>query len=160
MPKLNLSAAILLAAAATACAPQEEKRASVRDDAQLNHVLAVEADALVINGRHVRLANAAGPERLPRAHCWAEALAAREARARVTALATQARNIQVEPTGGRDEYGRERAKVVLDGLDLGDQLVDSGWAVRPGAEPFDWCAPVSTNMAGGPNVGSVADLGR
>ncbi|RAK56435.1 thermonuclease family protein [Phenylobacterium deserti] len=155
-----LLAPALVAAALAACSPREEARTSSRTDVALNDVQATQGDALMINGKHVRLANAEAPLRTPYARCWAESIAGREARKRAADLATAANEIDIQSTGKTDEYGRTIAKVLLDGLDLGDSLVQDGYAVRPGAEPFDWCAPVSTNIENAPNINALSDLGR
>lgn len=152
-------AAALLGAAACAPKPHAAEPQN-RAIEPLHHIQVVEADAMAIDGRHVRLANASAPERLPRSRCWAEALAAREARAKVVQMATDARDIDITPTGGTDEYGRAFARVSFDGLDVGQNLLDNGLAVRPGSKPFDWCAPVSKDIEGGPNISALADLGR
>ena len=160
MRTLPFAFAVLVVVGLAGCERPPEKKASERPIAPLHHVLAVDGDALVIDGRHVRLANAATPQRMPRARCWAEAIAGREARRKVTELATRAEEVQIQTTGGKDEYGREYARVSLDGLDLGQALLDDAVAVAPGPRPFDWCAPVSTGMDGGPNVAVLSDLGR
>jgi len=157
---LGLLVPAALAAALAACGPREEARTSSRTDVALNNVLATQGDALMINGKHVRLANAEAPLRTPYARCWAEAIAGREARKRVSDLATAAREIDIQPTGKTDEYGRTVARVSLDGLDLGESLVQDGYAVTPGEHPFNWCAPVSTNIDNAPNINALADLGR
>ena len=156
----GLLAPALLAAALTACAPREDARTSSRTDVALNDVQATQGDSLMINGKHVRLANAEAPLRTPYARCWAESVAGREARKRLSELATAANEIDIQSTGKTDEYGRTIARVVLDGLDLGDSLVQDGYAVRPGEQPFNWCAPVSTNIENGPNINALSDLGR
>jgi len=122
-------------------------------------VVVVEGDAMVIDGRHLRLDNAYAPRTAPHAHCWAEALAARQARQAVRALVSEARDIKVTETGGVDEYNRSLARISLDGLDLGQTLRDKGMAAVPKAQPFDWCAPLSTDIPNGPPIGVLADLG-
>ena len=122
-------------------------------------VIVVEGDALVIDGRHLRLYNAYAPRIAPHAHCWAEALAARQARQTVRALVAEAREIKVTATGGVDEYNRELARISLDGLDLGQTLRDRALAAVPKAHAFDWCAPLSIDIANGPPLSVLADLG-
>jgi hypothetical protein len=41
-----------------------------------DRVRVLSADAMVIDGKHVRLANAYAPQGIPDARCWAEATAA------------------------------------------------------------------------------------
>jgi hypothetical protein len=127
--------------------------------ARVPQVLVLEPDALVIDGRHVRLSNAAAPHFAPHASCWAEALAAREVRQNVQGLVAGAREVTVTPTGGADEYNRILARVTVDGVDLGQSLLDDGLAAAPGATPFDWCGPLSTNIARGPHVSALMRFG-
>ncbi len=127
---------------------------------ELHDVKVLSADALVIDGRHVRLANATGPQLAPRARCWAEAVAAHEVRRRVVDLVTAAQDIKVAPTGELDEFDRAVSNVSLDGLDLGEQLIRAGVAAPRSKEPFDWCAPMSTNIAGGPPISALMSLAR
>jgi endonuclease YncB( thermonuclease family) len=122
-------------------------------------VVVVEPDALVVDGRHVRLSNALTPHLVPRAHCWAEAVAARQARDAVRSLVAEAREVTVSPTGGVDEYNRSLSRVSLDGRDLGQALVDRGMAAPTRVLAFDWCAPLSTSLASGPPVAVLADAG-
>lgn len=122
-------------------------------------VVVVEGDAMMIDGRHVRLQNAYAPRTAPHAHCWSEAMAARQVRQAVRALVAEARDIKVTPTGGVDDYNREFARVSLDGLDLGETLRGRGMAAVPKAQAFDWCAPLSTDIPNGPPLAVLADLG-
>jgi endonuclease YncB( thermonuclease family) len=122
-------------------------------------IIVVEGDALVIDGRHLRLYNAYAPRTAPHAHCWAEALAARLWRQALRGLVAEARDIKVTATGGVDEYNREFARVSLDGLDLGQTLRDRGMAALPKPQAFDWCAPLSTDIVNGPSIAVLADVG-
>ena len=122
-------------------------------------VIVLEPDALVVDGRHVRLSNADAPHLAPHASCWAEVLAARLARQIVQSRFAGAREITVTPTGGTDEDNRILARVTVDGVDLGQSLLDDGLAAAPGAAPFDWCASLSTNIARGPHVPAPARSG-
>jgi endonuclease YncB( thermonuclease family) len=121
-------------------------------------VVVVESDALVVDGRHVRLANAAGPQAVPHAACWAEAVAAQEARESVRALVAGAQDVTVTPTGGVDEYNRAWAHVSVDGLDLGLTLLQRGLAAPRNGHRFDWCAPLSTSINQGPSISALARL--
>ncbi len=122
-------------------------------------VVVLEPDALVVDGRHVRLSNAVAPQLVPHARCWAEAVAARQARDAVRSLVIEARDVTVTPTGGVDEYTRSLSRVSLDGRDLGQALLGRGMAAPPDRRPFDWCAPLSTSLAAGPPLAVLADAG-
>ena len=86
---------------------------------------------LVIDGQHLRLANAYGPELLLHARCWAELLASDHAAEYVKELVDRARSYEFEPNGKTDDYGRAYGLVSIDGADLGDILYDQGLAARP-----------------------------
>ena len=68
--------------------------------------------------------------------------------------------VTVIPTGGADEYNRSLGRVVVDGVDLGQTLLDDGLAALPGNTPFDWCGPLRPDIARGPRFpGSAASGG-
>lgn len=123
-------------------------------------VTVLEPDALVVDGRQVRLANATTPQLAPHAHCWAEALAAYQARQAVQTRFAEARDVSVTPTGGLDEYNRALARVQVDGIDLGQTLLDGGLAAAPSDARFDWCAPLSTDLARGPRIPALTGSER
>jgi endonuclease YncB( thermonuclease family) len=142
----------------SACSPRHKQLFADAPSHPVPQVLVVESDALVIDGRHVRLSNAAGPQAVPHAACWAEAVAAHEARESVRALVTGAQDITVTPTGGVDEYNRAWAHVSIDGLDLGLTLLQRGLAAPRNDHRFDWCAPLSTSVGQGPSISALAAL--
>jgi endonuclease YncB( thermonuclease family) len=152
-----------LAAAATvmllsACSPHHQALFADAPGHPMPQVVVVESDALVVDGRHVRLANAVGPQAVPHAACWAEAVAAHEARESVRTLVTGAQDVVVTPTGGVDEYNRAWAHVSVDGLDLGLTLLQRGLAAPRNGTRFDWCAPLSSSVAQGPSISALATL--
>ena len=117
-------------------------------------LLVVEADTLVIDGQRIRLANAVAPKAPPFAGCWAEAVAAREARAVTEGLLAQAYDIRLTVSARPVAHGSPLAQVTLDGEDLGQALIERGLAVRRGAEPFLWCAPVDMARMSDPYLAS------
>lgn len=122
-------------------------------------VIVLEPDALVIDGHPVRLSNVTAPQLAPRAGCWAEALAARQAGETVESLVARAHNVTATPTGGVDEYNRTFSRVTVDGVDLGQILLDDGLAATAGGVRFDWCGPLNINVARGPRVSTLARSG-
>jgi endonuclease YncB( thermonuclease family) len=118
------------------------------------------ADVFVIDGRHVRLADAVAPQPIPDARCWAEALAAKQATLATRELVRSAQTLRVEPTGRSDEYNRTVAHVYLDGQDLGRTLHDAGLAAETAAGRFGWCDPISAGGSGAPDVKTLMDFGR
>ena len=127
-----------------------------------DRVRLLSADAMIIDGRHIRLANAYAPQAVPDARCWAEATAALRALAWVHDKVKEARTITVEPTTGFDEFHRDLAIVSLDGVDLGQELYDKGLAARRTDAlngRFSWCDPISGKAAGAPPVSALLDTG-
>src|SRR5689334_3277702 len=110
---MSRSALILLAAVTLAGCDRRPKPPPVADTPAVvrPHVVVLAADILVIDGKHVKLSNAFGPEPVPDARCWAEALAAKQAIRTVAAMMDRAASVQAHPTGKVDEFNRELAKV-------------------------------------------------
>jgi endonuclease YncB( thermonuclease family) len=119
------------------------------------HVRVMDADALIVDGKHVRLANAYAPESLLHARCWAESLASDHAARYVRDLVDHARTFEFTPNGKTDEYNRAVGNLSLDGADLGDILYAQGLAARPVEPRFDWCQPISKQADGAPNISSL-----
>jgi endonuclease YncB( thermonuclease family) len=115
----------------------------VQPTAALSQIRVLQADALVVDGRRVHLVGAVTPQPAPDAGCPAEALAARQARLRMTDLAAQARHAEVKPTGTLDRYNRADAHVLFDGSDPAETLIGEGLAVAPDNPAFNWCGPLS-----------------
>jgi endonuclease YncB( thermonuclease family) len=150
---------LIAASALAGCSRKQPLFVDVPPTPRSAQVVVVEPDAMVVDGRHVRLSNALAPHLVPHARCWAEAVAARQARDAVRNLVAEAHDVTVSPTGGIDEYNRTLSRVSLDGRDLGEALVGRGMAASPGGQPFDWCAPLSTSLAAGPPLAVLADAG-
>ena len=115
-------------------------------------------DRLVIDGKKVQLANAVAPSAIPGARCWSEAMAAKQGRRVVREMVFAARHIDVRDTGRKDADDGSVALVQLDGVDLGETLLQLGLAAKPAARRLDWCAPLSTRMAEGPSLAALGDL--
>lgn len=125
----------------------------------LPHIEVLAGDVLVIDGLHVRLANAVAPQAAPHARCAAEALGARQARLRIQALAQGAQRVVVTPNGRVDDHDRTLAAVYLDGVDPAQVLIAEGLAVAPDAEAFDWCAPMSDTLQRGRRIALLSMAG-
>lgn len=154
---------LLIAAALTipllaACDPKEKPLAATPPPSITSHVRALDSDVLVIDGKHIRLANAYGPESLLHARCWAESLASDHAAEYVKELIEHARSYEFQPNGKTDEYNRAYGLVTIDGADLGDILYAQGLAARPTDPRFDWCQPISQKMDGAPKISSLINV--
>ena len=120
--------------------------ASAADIGPTPQIEVLGGDVLVVDGRHLRLADMTAPQAAPDARCAAEAIASRQAQLRLQDLTRRVRNIVVTPTGGLDGYGRTLARVTLNGVDPATTLIDEGLAVAPQPAGFDWCGAASTNQ--------------
>ncbi|HXA40579.1 MAG TPA: nuclease [Phenylobacterium sp.] len=147
-------AAVALAVLLAACSPRPALFADTHpgDAATPPRIQALQGDILVIDGRHVRLADMAAPQPAPDARCIAEALAARQARLRLQQLALGVRQVEILPTGAHDSDNRVEAHVRFDGQDPGDVLIEEGLAVTQHGAHFDWCGPVSEALPQGRHI--------
>jgi endonuclease YncB( thermonuclease family) len=159
MTTIRILAAALLAATLAACGKPEPPLKAAAPPSITAHVRVLDADVLVIDGKHVRLANAYAPEALLHARCWAESLASDHAAEFVKDLVQRARTYDFKPTGGADSYGRILGLVSIDGADLGDILYNAGLAGRPATPRFDWCRPISQKAEGAPKISSLYNFG-
>lgn len=161
MSRTKLVLLSLVAAGLTACKAPPDPPSSILPPPGLgDRVRVLSADALVIDGKHVRLANAYAPQGVPDARCWAEASAAKQANAWVRAKMREARTIAVEPTSGFDEFHRELSLVTLDGVDLGQAMYEEGLASRRSTgrdDRFPWCEPISAKAPDAPAVSALLD---
>jgi endonuclease YncB( thermonuclease family) len=158
-----LLGALSLATPLAACHKTPDPPATIDAPPSLgDRVRVLSADALVIDGRHVRLANAYAPQGVPDARCWAEAAAAKQVTDWVRSKVREARTVAIEEPGGFDEFHRQLAVVRFDGEDLGQALYEAGLAGRRTDAPngrFSWCEPISGKAAGAPAVNSLLDSG-
>ncbi|KRA62018.1 nuclease [Caulobacter sp. Root655] len=160
----SLLGALSLTVPLAACQRTPDPPASISAPPGLgDRVRVLSADAFVIDGRHVRLANAYAPQGVPDARCWAEAAAAKQVTDWVRGKVREARVVAIETPDGFDEFHRELAVVRLDGEDLGQALYEAGLASRRTEAAygrFSWCEPISAKAAGAPAVGSLLDSGK
>ena len=106
-------------------------------------VTVIDGDTLIIDGERVRLHGIDAPE-IRRAQCPEEREKGLQARAFVqgvlsTNAAIELNAVQVKP----DRYGRTIGTVSIAGEDLGEMLIDAGYAAEwdydGGAEKPEWC---------------------
>lgn len=119
---------------AYACTPQPSLYAENVAAAELHDVTVDAGDRLKIDGRQVVLADAQTPQPGPQAACRAESMIAQRAAETVRSHVASARHLEVYPAGPGPQ-----ALVNLDGLDLGQTLIDEGFAVPRAQAPMDWC---------------------
>jgi len=155
MTTIRILAALALASALAACDKPEQPLKAEPPPTITGHVRVLDADVLIVDGVHVRLANAYGPESLLKSRCWAESLAADHAAEFVKQLVERARTYDFRPNGETDDYGRKIGFVSIDGADLGDMLYTQGYAARPSKPRFDWCQPISQKAPGAPSISTL-----
>ncbi len=164
MIRTKLIVVFLAVAGLTACKRTPDLPSSILPPPGLgDRVRVLSADALVIDGQHVRLANAYAPQGVPDARCWAEASAAKQATEWVRTRIREAREVTVQQEEGFDEFHRQLALVSLDGVDLGQQMYETGLASRRSDgrdHRFPWCEPISAKAPDAPMVGSLLDSGK
>jgi len=142
------------------CGERETPLTHIQPISISNRVVVLNADTLVIDGRHVHLSNASAPQSTLHSRCWAEALLAANEIAYVRELVNRAQTIDFRPTGQVDEYNRALGAVFLDGMDLGEDLYQHGLAARITDPRFDWCQPISQEAQGAPPISAVVRLGQ
>ena len=113
-------------------------------------IIVLRDDILIVDGRHVHISDASVPQATPLAHCAAEAVASRQAEMRLAELARGVRRAVVWPTGGVDDHGRVLARVLFDGVDPAQTLINEGLAVTAQHNAFDWCGPMSSDAPRSP----------
>ena len=154
--------ALILAMVATlsACGQPEKPITHTQPVSLANRVMVLNADSLVIDGKHVHLSNASTPQSTLHARCWAEALLAQTEITYVRDLVARSQTVAFAPSGQVDAYNRALGQVTLDGMDLGDQLYEQGMAARLTDPRFDWCQPISQQAEGAPPIAAVTRLGQ
>ena len=150
-----LAPAVCALAALTACNKPQRPLAKAPPPSITEHVRVLDADVMIIDGKHVSLANAYAPESLLHARCWAESIASDHAAEYVKELVMHARAYDFRPTGETDVYNRAIGYLTIDGADLGDVLYNQGLAARPAKPRFDWCQPISKKAEGAPKISSL-----
>lgn len=98
-------------------------------------------DAAVENGKveRFRLANIDAPETGENARCAHERLAGELATAEARAIVGQGAQISARRTWRIDRFGRRVAFVLVDGADLGESLVRTGFAEPWRGHRVRWC---------------------
>jgi endonuclease YncB( thermonuclease family) len=109
-------------------------------------VYVIDGDTVAIARERIRVLGIDAPE-TREARCERERVAGYQTKARVVDLLRFGRSIDIHRQG-HDEYGRTLARIIVDGRDLGEQLVREKLALpyRSGAEAraermARWCGP-------------------
>lgn len=133
-------ATLLFAFATNAFAPHA--RGEARAPAAAARYVAIDGDTFEDRrtGTRYRLVNVDTPETGDRARCRAERLLGQRATQRTRALLAQAQSLIIRPTGRIDAYGRQVVRVLVDGRDLGENLIAEGLARAWRGRREPWCA--------------------
>jgi micrococcal nuclease len=108
--------------------------------ALLASAFAVDGDTIILDGRHVRVANIDAPE-IHEYHCDAELRLGLVAKRRMAELLASGPLTVHEGDHGRmvDRYGRTLATIEVDGKDIGEILIAEGLARRWTGHRRPWC---------------------
>jgi endonuclease YncB( thermonuclease family) len=103
--------------------------------------VAVDGDTLRdAAGERYRVENIDAPETGSRSECPEERALGQAARAYVESWIAGAHEVEAIPVGRRDRYGRVVARIEIDGVDLGEQLIARGLAQPWRGRKADFCS--------------------
>jgi micrococcal nuclease len=104
------------------------------------NTFAIDGDTAVINGETIRILNIDTPE-IRQAKCESELAAGLAAKQRMAEMLRTGPITIIRGDNGRmtDKYGRTLARLVIDGQDLGEQMVLEGLARRWDGRRHPWC---------------------
>jgi len=98
----------------------------------------VDGDTLALGDARYRFENIDTPEVGGRAECLAERMLADLATQRLEELVAE--GVTIVPVGRADQYGREIVWVEMGDIDVGDLLVEEGYARPWRGQREDWCS--------------------
>jgi endonuclease YncB( thermonuclease family) len=104
-----------------------------------SHLTVVDGDTVNLGGQSIRLVGFDTPETY-RAQCASERSLGDAATDRLRDLLARASSAKLVYLPHRDQYGRDLARLMLDGRDVAQIMVDEGFA-RPyaGGQRSSWC---------------------
>ena len=104
-----------------------------------SHLTVVDGDTVTLRGQSIRLVGFDTPETY-KAQCAAERNLAHAATDKLRDLLAQASSAQLVYLPRRDQYGRDLARLMLDGRDVADIMIAEGLARRySGGQRRSWC---------------------
>ena len=104
-----------------------------------SHLTVVDGDTVNLAGQSIRLVGFDTPETY-RAECASERRLGDAATDRLRDLLARASSAQLAYLPHRDQYGRDLARLMLDGRDVADIMVGEGLARRySGGQRRSWC---------------------
>lgn len=112
--------------------------------AEPTEIRVIDGDTFEYRGETIRIANIDAPESGWRAECMAEAMLAERASTVLNTLLTFRGDPLIEfERQGADRYDRTLALVTVDGSDLGETMIEYGFAVEWTGNRADWCGNIS-----------------
>lgn len=143
-----VAAALLLACAAPPAVVrlvwhEFANRFGLRPSRRLLSPHVIDGDTIhdLANGLRYRLANIDAPETGDNAKCHKERERGERAKMVARGLVADAQCVEARPTFRIDQYGRRIAFVLIDGVDLGEMLVERGLARPWRGTRRRWCGP-------------------
>ena len=117
----------------------ERVEQSAVDRVNVSQLMVVDGDTLRHSGRSIRLVGFDTPETY-QAECANERNMGNAATNRLRDLLARASSVELAYLPRQDRYGRDRARLMLDGRDVADIMVGEGFA-RPytGGQRRSWC---------------------
>ena len=104
-----------------------------------SHLTVVDGDTVTLRGQSIRLVGFDTPETY-RAQCASERSLGDAATDRLRDLLARASSAELIYLPRRDQYGRDLARLVVDGRDVADTMVSEGLARRyTGGQRRPWC---------------------
>ena len=100
---------------------------------------AIDGDTLIFGRERVRIANLDAPDVGRHAHCAHEQRLGEAARSFARSLVRNARRIDVVEREGRDRYGRTIARVLIDGRDFAQIMIQTGHGRPWRGRSSNWC---------------------
>ncbi|MDY6960287.1 MAG: thermonuclease family protein [Pseudomonadota bacterium] len=99
----------------------------------------IDGDTVAVGERRIRLMGLDAPEARG-AKCPREKILGVAAKLRLAALTASPERVRLEPSGRRDRYGRELARLLVDGRDVATILIGEGLAhPYSGGRRQGWC---------------------
>lgn len=126
-----------LVAQADAAPRQEATSGAAVGQIRAADIRITDGDTFRVLEERIRIENIDTPEMPGRARCPAEAKLALQAKARLGQLLASG-DIRLARRG-EDRYGRTLARVSVNGVDVGEQLVREGAAQRWAGRKAQWC---------------------
>lgn len=99
----------------------------------------IDGDTLRLGRERLRIENLDAPDIGAHARCDLERARGNAARAYAQRLVSRTIWFEIVPTGRRDRYGRLVVRVLFDGQDFGNAMIEAGHGRAWRGRSSDWC---------------------